>query len=441
MVSTDNEQPLSITKKLLSWTSFALLSLALFNLYFYTIPSSNFTIDELLLNSSIISTATSSNSSSSSSSFPTSEEEERANVQTSCDYSDGKWVPDKMGHLYNGTSCRTITDAQNCMINGRSDLGYLDWRWKPHQCIIPRFEPQIFLQIVRNKHLAFVGDSLSRNQLESLICMLATASTPQLVYSYSGSDKDIRQKFRRWHFPSHNVNVSIYWSPFLVRGIEKTDGVNYNTLYLDSLDERWASDLDQMDMIVLSTGHWFLQPAVYLYGNSTVGCHMCTGQNYTEIGFHEVFGKILNTTLGKIVEGRGGGTNGIDVIMTTFSPQHFEGEWDKFGVCPKTQPFDEGEKQVEGIDEEMRRIEVSEMEAAIENVKKFGKRIRLEVLDVTKLSLLRGDGHPGPYLSAHPFANGTKERVQNDCVNWCLPGPVDTWNEILLDMMKRWDQG
>jgi len=23
-----------------------------------------------------------------------------------------------------------------------------------------------------------------------------------------------------------------------------------------------------------------------------------------------------------------------------------------------------------------------------------------------------------------------------DCVHWCLPGPVDTWNEFLLQMLK-----
>ena len=49
-----------------------------------------------------------------------------------------------------------------------------------------------------------------------------------------------------------------------------------------------------------------------------------------------------------------------------------------------------------------------------------------------------GGGHPGPYMYPFPFANGVPERVQNDCVHWCLPGPIDTWNEILLEVVKRW---
>uniref|UniRef100_A0A0A9HQF3 Trichome birefringence-like C-terminal domain-containing protein n=1 Tax=Arundo donax TaxID=35708 RepID=A0A0A9HQF3_ARUDO len=40
-----------------------------------------------------------------------------------------------------------------------------------------------------------------------------------------------------------------------------------------------------------------------------------------------------------------------------------------------------------------------------------------------------------------PFAGGERERVPNDCVHWCLPGPIDTWNEILLQFVKRWADG
>lgn len=63
-----------------------------------------------------------------------------------------------------------------------------------------------FLQMLRDKHLAFVGDSLGRNQLESLLCMLATASTSQLVCGYSIGGDWICDKFHQWHFPSHNLN-------------------------------------------------------------------------------------------------------------------------------------------------------------------------------------------------------------------------------------------
>ncbi|RVW47173.1 Protein altered xyloglucan 4 [Vitis vinifera] len=215
-------------------------------------------------------------------------------------------------------------------------------------------------------------------------------------------------KFRRWHFPSHNISVSIHWSPFLVRGIEKSNsGPNYNKLYLDYVDERWAGDMDRMDMIVLSIGHWFLHPAVFYEGDSVLGCHYCPGLNHTEVGFYEVFGKAFRTTLKTIAERRGANGNPIDVIVTTFSPSHFEGDWDKAGACPKTRPFKEGEKLLEGMDADMRRVEVEEVEAAKANTEQF-PGFRVEALDVTKLSLMRPDGHPGPYMHPFPFANGSR---------------------------------
>lgn len=434
--------PHSIAKKLLPWTFYAVLSVAIFRLYLYPLHLYfHSASDQLPHTKSLIITSSSSASSSTSSLSLTSsslaQEKERADHddETPCDYTIGKWVHDKMGPLYNGTTCGTIKEGQNCITHGRPDLGYLYWRWKPRLCKLPRFDPNAFLDFLRNKHLAFVGDSMARNQLESLLCMLSTVSVPNLVYR-DGEDN----KFRRWHFDAHNVTVSVYWSPFLVKGVEKSKtGPDHNKLYVDHVDERWAADLDQIDMIVLSLGHWFLHPAVYLEGDSVLGCHYCPGLNHTEIGFYDVLRKALKTTLKTITERRGSSGDFIDVFLTTFSPSHFEGEWDKAGACPKTTPYKEGEKLLEGMDAEMRHIEVEEVELAKENAKQF-KGLRLEALDVTKLSLMRPDGHPGPYMYPNPFANGVQEHVQNDCVHWCLPGPIDTWNQILLEVIRKWQR-
>ncbi|XP_039068914.1 protein ALTERED XYLOGLUCAN 4-like [Hibiscus syriacus] len=215
-----------------------------------------------------------------------------------------------MGPLYNGTTCGTIKDGQNCISHGRPYLGYLYWRWQPSQCELPRFDPNTFFNLLSNKHIAFVGDSMARNHLESLLCMLATASNPNLVYS-NGEDN----KFRRWHFDSRNVTVSVYWSPFLVRGVEKSKtGPDHNELHVDVVDERWGSDLDHLDMVVLSIGHWFLHPAVYYEGGSVLGCHSCPGLNLTEIGFYDVMRKAIKTTLHTIIGRKAGSGDGIDVF-------------------------------------------------------------------------------------------------------------------------------
>ncbi|KAK7268144.1 hypothetical protein RIF29_20831 [Crotalaria pallida] len=166
-------------------------------------------------------------------------------------------------------------------------------------------------------------------------------------------------------------------------------------MYLDHVNERWARDIDQMDMIVISFGHWFLVPSVYYEGDSVKGCLNCSSLNDIEIDFYGPLRKALRTSLNSIIERKASKGNRIDVIVETFSPAHFEGDWDKGGF-------------------------------------------RLEALDVTKLALLRPDGHPDAYMKPFPFENGVQEYVQNDYVHWCLPGPIDTWNEILLEMMKKW---
>lgn len=155
-----------------------------------------------------------------------------------------------------------------------------------------------------------------------------------------------------------------------------------------------------------------------------------------------MFGKASNTTLMAIIERklRPEG-NRIDVIVTTFSPHHFEGEWDKFGACPQTKPYMEEDKSLEGMDAHMRQVGVEEMKKAMVLLNAdndVSRKVRLSVLDITKLAMLRADGNPGPYMYPNLFADGIKERVQNDCVHWCLPGPTDAWNEIMFDVMKRW---
>lgn len=43
------------------------------------------------------------------------------------------------------------------------------------------------------------------------------------------------------------------------------------------------------------------------------------------------------------------------------------------------------------------------------------------VLNVTHMSEFRAD--------AHPSTTGGKKH--DDCMHWCLPGPTDTWNDLL----------
>jgi hypothetical protein len=90
-----------------------------------------------------------------------------------CDLFTGEWVPNEEAPYYTNTTCWAIHEHQNCMKYGRPDTGFMRWRWKPESCDLPIFDPQEFLEMVRGKAMGFVGDSISRNQVQSLLCLLS----------------------------------------------------------------------------------------------------------------------------------------------------------------------------------------------------------------------------------------------------------------------------
>lgn len=93
-----------------------------------------------------------------------------------CDIFTGEWIPNPNAPYYTSSSCWAIHEHQNCMKYGRPDGGFMQWRWKPDACELPIFNPSQFLELMRDKSLAFVGDSVGRNQMQSLICLLSRVS-------------------------------------------------------------------------------------------------------------------------------------------------------------------------------------------------------------------------------------------------------------------------
>ncbi|CAM0913540.1 unnamed protein product [Alopecurus aequalis] len=351
----------------------------------------------------------------------------------SCDYSQGQWVS-APGHArqYNGTEC-DVKDRENCIRNGRPDTGYLDWRWQPSApgCQLPDFDAPKFLVAVRGKHIAFIGDSMARNQVESLVCLLSASSPYRIVYRDRNQGT---RKFWRWAFPSHNVTVSMYWAPFLARATGKSENGNIpnNSVFLNELAERWSTDADTMDVVVVSIGHWFWMPTIYYNGSEVLGTHLLPNFNHTEIGFFSSYREAIRMTLRRLVSS-GGQTHRM-VVVSTFSPSHFERAWDDPATCSRRLPYMEGEMEVDPMHAELRNIVREETVEA-----KNGEQTRVEVLDVTKLATMRPDGHPGVYTKRDPFARGMPLRLLSDCLHFCLPGPVDTFNEILLQLItKRW---
>ncbi|BAT87867.1 hypothetical protein VIGAN_05128300 [Vigna angularis var. angularis] len=353
--------------------------------------------------------------------FPVNQTQASPQDAVECDLFVGDWVPDLNGPRYTNESCRVIQDHQNCMKNGRPDSGYLYWRWNPRGCELPKFSPRKFLDMMRDKSWAFIGDSISRNHVQSLLCLLSQVEAADAVYH------DEEYKSRIWKFPSHNFTLSTLWSPFLVKAdiFEDINGVSSSEpqLYLDVVDDKWTSQYKNFDYVVIAGGKWFLKTAIYHENNTVTGCYKCHGKNLTDQGFQHAYSKALQQAFDFMTHSE----HKPVVFFRTTTPDHFEyGEWFSGGYCNRTLPFKEEQIHVRYEDSVLRSIELEEFDRAKNASPNF------KLLDTTGLSLLRPDGHPGPYRYFHPLLNST---VQNDCLHWCLPGPIDSWNDILLQML------
>lgn len=303
------------------------------------------------------------------------------------------------------------------MQNGRPDQGYLNWKWEPDDCELPRFNPAQFLELMRGKKLMFIGDSIARNHMQALLCALSQAEDPQNLFS------DNKDKEYKWLFSSYNFTMANVWSPFLVNYTLEQD---LYKLYLDVPDKVWSSQLADYDMVIISTGYWYFRPCVYYLNDTMLGVNARSGLNLTTVKLVPVLRIVLESVLKYIVKEYRGIT-----MLRTVTVDHFEyGSWNNGGACNKTVPFTEPDiwPSLPWMNTQINKVQIEEFEKAMAIL---NKPSRLKLLNVTYSAFLRPDGHPGAYRIRQPL------EPANDCLHWCLPGPIDMWNQQVLYNLKH----
>ncbi|KAE9594506.1 hypothetical protein Lal_00001220 [Lupinus albus] len=347
-----------------------------------------------------------------------------------CNISIGNWKPYLGGPYYNNETCHFMNDRQNCLKQGRPDRDFMKLRWKPNECELPLFDATLFLKLVKGKSMVFVGDSIGRNQMDSLLCLLNTVAHPEDVTTkYALKDENY---FKWWFYADYNFTLAILWSPFLVKSdynyLNDTAFYKAQNLYLDEADKAWVSQIENSDYVIISTGQWFFRPLTFYENGQIVGCQRCQ-ENMTEpnlYGYRFAFRTALRT-IGNLK-----GFKGM-TFLVTHSPNHFEnGDWYNGGACNRKKPFTKEERHEYERGyflKELYQIQVEEFRAAEKEGRKKG--LNFGLIDISEVMSMRPDGHPNRYGNV----NGTNKKI-NDCVHWCLPGPVDTWNEFLLYMMR-----
>ncbi|KAL0300681.1 UNVERIFIED_CONTAM: protein trichome birefringence-like 38 [Sesamum radiatum] len=312
-------------------------------------------------------------------------------VAGGCNLFRGRWLYDSSSNpLYESSSCPFINSEFDCLKYGRPDKLYLKYTWKPDSCSLPRFDGAGFLRRWKGKKIMFVGDSLSLNQWNSLVCMLHAAA-PKANTSF------VRGNLISYiTFQDYGVTVFLYTTHYLGDVVQEARG---RVLKLDSI--RQGNAWKGMDMLIFNTWHWWAHTGkaqdwdFVQYGSSIV----------KDMNRLEAFSKGL-TTWGRWVD------QNVDPSKTKGSRMglKIDMSWEQQPIKGSTYP--------------------TRRPAAAVIVSKVLSTLRKPVylLDVTTLSQLRKDGHPSEYVRDHSSL---------DCSHWCLPGLPDTWNQLLYAALVR----
>ncbi|KAF5729412.1 protein trichome birefringence-like 36 [Tripterygium wilfordii] len=331
---------------------------------------------------------------------------ERKKNSRTCDFSTGKWVYDQSYPLYDA-NCPYLSSAVMCQRNGRPDNDYEKWRWKPQGCSIPRFDALKFLGKMRKKRIMLVGDSIMRNQWESLVCLVqGVVPTGRKKVTYNGPTM-------AFHALDFEMSIEFSWAPLLVE--LKKGAQNKRILHLDRIEDN-ARYWRGADVLVFDSAHWWTHSDQW----SSWDYYMVGQSLIRTMNPMIAYQKGLNTWA-KWIE------LNLDprktrVFFRSMSPRHNrENGWKCYN---QKQPLTFFSHQ--HIPEPMVVL------------KEVLRRMRFPVYlqDITTMSGLRRDGHPSVYRRAM----GQEEKqhpkdFSSDCSHWCLPGVPDIWNEMLSALL------
>ncbi|KAG9136924.1 hypothetical protein Leryth_026533 [Lithospermum erythrorhizon] len=330
-----------------------------------------------------------------------------------CDFARGKWVFDESYPLYTNVSCPFIDEGFNCEANGRLDKDYMKWRWQPQDCDLPRFNPTKMLELIRGKRLVFVGDSVNRNQWESLLCLLMGAiKDPKKVYETRGRRITKGKGNYSFKFVDYKCTIEFYVTHFLVHESKGRVGKKrVQTLRIDTIDKgssRWR----RADILVFNTAHWWNHHKT----QSGINYYQEKDQVIPRLDVSDAFQRALLTWASWVDKNIH--SQGTQVFFRSSAPSHFSGgQWNSGGHCK------ESSKPLDIITNPNYPERNNIVEAIIRQM-----RTPVTYLNITTLSDYRIDGHPSLYgrMNGNSYSSGGQ-----DCSHWCLPGVPDTWNLIL----------
>ncbi|XP_076914043.1 protein trichome birefringence-like 34 [Bidens hawaiensis] len=352
-----------------------------------------------------------------------------SSLTETCDLFSGRWVHDNKSHypLYKEDECPLMYGDLACQTYGRKDSKYQQWRWQPHGCDFPRFDGNDVVERPKGKWLLFVGDSVNRNQWDSMMCML--------YKSIPGKKKlklGLNRTLYSFRARDYNMSVDYYWAPMLVEfnGDDPSNhSLDHRTVRIESIKKHGRHWVDA-DILVFNTYLWWRLPIIRLLKGpgSLLGG---PNQVYDEVDNIRAYKMVLQTW-SKWVQTHIDPAKTKMFFMSLTATHSKAKDWggENQATCYKeTEPVTVDGFWESGTTRQMLRI----LESSLSKLK--AKGVNVQLINITQLTQYRKDAHPTVYRRLwHPLTEEQKKNPQraSDCTRWCLPGVPDIWNELLL---------